>query len=214
MRKIIIIANGDNNLEGKDLENLSPFYKIICADGGTRIAFNMGLKPDIIVGDLDSLTDDLWEKVKDQRIELKIYPKEKDETDLELAVKEALKFSPDIIYFIGLIGGRIDHTLSNLLFLERIKKKGIEIVVLDKNLEIYLMTDNEEKILFGKEGEILSLIPISEKVEGIILKGLKYLLNNESLMRDLTRGISNEFIENKAYIKIKSGTLLIIHFLC
>lgn len=73
------------------------------------------------------------------------------------------------------------------------------------------MKNEEEKELWGNKGDTLSLIPLSEKVEGIFLEGLKYPLKNETLYRNLTRGISNEFIEYKAKIKIYSGTLLLIH---
>ncbi len=210
--KILIFTNGENKLTREELEEILPVDKIICADGGTRLALNMNLFPDIIVGDMDSISNDILEKIKGEKIEWRIYPKEKDETDLELAVREALKYNPKIIYFIGLLGRRIDHTLSNLFFLERVKEKGIEVLILDEKIRITLMLGVEEKIFGGKEGEIISLLPLSEKVEGITLEGLKYPLNNGILYRSLTRGISNEFISKKAKIKISSGTLLIVHF--
>lgn len=212
MKKVLIFANGENNLDRKEIEEIFPVDKIICADGGTKSALKMGILPDIVVGDLDSLTEEILEELKGKNIEWKIYPKEKNETDLELAVRIAVKFNPEIIYFIGLLGGRIDHLLSNLFFLERIKSKGIDVLILDKNIRITLMIGNEEKIFWGNEGDGLSLIPLSEKVEGITLNGLKYPLNDEPLYRNLTRGISNEFISKEAHIKITSGTLLIVHF--
>ncbi|MGB9858143.1 MAG: thiamine diphosphokinase [Dictyoglomaceae bacterium] len=211
MKKILIFANGENKLDIKEIEEIFPIEKIICANGGTKSALKMGLSPDIIVGDLDSLPEEIWEELKGKNIEWKIYPKDKDETDLELAVKEALKFNPETIYFLGLLGGRIDHLLSNLFYLERIKNKGVDVLVLDRNLKITLMIGPEEKIFWGNEGEIISLIPISERVDGITLQGLKYPLKDEPLFRNLTRGISNEFISKKACIRIRSGTLLIVH---
>ncbi len=209
--KVLIFANGESKLTPLDMEEILPVDKVICADGGTQTALRLGILPHIIVGDLDSLGEEMGKELSKQEIEWKIYPKEKDETDLELAVKEALKFNPQIIYFAGLLGGRIDHTLANLFFLERLKELNIEPIIIDKNLKIYVMKGNEEKILWGNIGDLLSLIPISEVVEGILLEGLKYPLNNEPLYRNLTRGISNEFAEYKAKIKIQSGTLLVIH---
>lgn len=210
--KILIFTNGENNLSREELEEILPVDKIICANGGTILALNMNLIPDIIVGDIDSIPNNVLEKIRGEKIEWKIYPKEKDETDLELAVREALKYNSKIIYFVGLLGRRIDHTLSNLFFLERVKGKGIEVLILDEKIRITLMLGREEKIFWGNEGEIISLIPLSEKVEGITLEGLKYPLNNGVLYRSLTRGISNEFISKEAKIKISSGTLIIIHF--
>lgn len=211
--KILIFTNGENNLLREELNDILPVDKIICANGGTKLALDYNLIPDIIVGDIDSISDEIINKIKREKIEWKIYPKEKDETDLELAVREALKYSPKIIYFIGLLGGRIDHTLSNLFFLEKIKERGIEVLILDNKLRITLMLGREEKIFWGNEGEIISLIPLSEKVEGVTLQGLKYPLNNEILYRNLTRGISNEFISKEAKIRISFGTLIVIHFI-
>lgn len=211
MNKILIFANGESKLTSFDLEEILPVDKVICANGGTKIALKLGIIPHIVVGDLDSLTEDIEKKLTNHKVEWKIYPKEKDETDLELAVREALKFNPKSIYFVGLLGGRIDHTLANLFFLEKLKDLQIEPYILDRKLKIYIMKNEEEKELWGNKGDTLSLIPLSEKVEGIYLEGLKYPLNNETLYRNLTRGISNEFIEYKAKIKICSGTLIVIH---
>ncbi|MGB4644791.1 MAG: thiamine diphosphokinase [Dictyoglomaceae bacterium] len=211
--KILIFANGENHLEFSDIEDILPIDKIICADGGTKKALELGLLPNIIVGDLDSFPKEIGEKLVSSKIEWKIYPKEKDKTYLELAVREALNYNPEVIYFIGLLGGRIDHLLANLFFLERIKENRIEILVIDKNIRISIMKGQEEKSFFGDKGDLISLIPFSEVVEGISSEGLKYPLYNESLYRNLTRGISNEFTQNIAQIKIKSGTLLIIHFI-
>jgi len=211
--KILIFTNGENNLEISDIEDIFPVDKIICADGGTKKALELGLLPNIIVGDLDSFPNGIKEKLACEKIEWKIYPKEKDETDLELAVREALNYNPEVIYFIGLLGGRIDHLLANLFFLERVKENGIEVLALDKNIRISIMKGMEEKSFFGDKGDLISLIPFSEIVEGVYLEGLKYPLYNETLYRNLTRGISNEFTQNIAKIKIMSGTLLIIHFI-
>jgi len=209
--KIAIFANGESNLDTNDIGIIFPVEKIICANGGTKLALRFDIIPDIIIGDLDSLTEDISKKLGDKKIEWKVYPKEKDETDLELAVREAIKFKPKEIYFIGLLGGRIDHLLSNLFFLEKVKDMGIEPYVIDKNLTIYLMKGEEERIFWGNKGDTLSLIPLSDMVDGIFLEGLKYPLQNEPLYRNLTRGISNEFLVPQAKIKISKGTLFVIH---
>jgi len=209
--KIVIFANGESNLDINDIGTIFPVDKIICANGGTKLALRFDITPDIIVGDLDSLTEDISKKFENKKIEWKIYPKEKDETDLELAVREAIKFNPQEIYFIGLLGGRIDHLLSNLFFLEKVKDMGIEPYVIDKNLNIYLMKGEEERIFWGDKGDTLSLIPLSDVVDGISLEGLKYPLQNEPLYRKLTRGISNEFLLPQAKIKTSEGTLFVIH---
>ena len=211
IEKILIFVNGETQITDFELEEILPVDKVICADGGTKISLKLGIFPDIIVGDLDSITEDIEKRLAKHKVEWKIYPTDKDETDLELAVKEAVKFKPNSIYFVGLLGGRIDHTLANIFFLERLKDLNIEPYVIDRKLRIYIMKGEEEKVIWGNKGDTLSLIPLSDVVEGIYLEGLKYGLNYEPLYRNLTRGISNMFISYQAKISIQKGTLLVIH---
>lgn len=211
VKKILVFVNGETKVTTFDLDEILPVDKVICANGGTKIALRLGIFPNIVVGDLDSITEDIEKRLAKHKVEWKIYPTEKDETDLELAIREAVKFNPNSIYIVGLLGGRIDHTLANIFFLERIKDLNIEPYVIDRKLRIYIMKGEEEKTIWGDKGDILSLIPLSEVVEGIYLEGLKYSLNYEPLYRNLTRGISNVFTDYQAKISIQKGTLLVIH---
>ena len=114
MARTIIFANGElPNIEKARALVQTDDY-IICADGGTRHALALGLKPNLIVGDLDSVTD----------VELKIasakivqYPRNKNETDLELALNHALVKKTSSILIIGALGGRLDQTLGNISLL-------------------------------------------------------------------------------------------------
>ena len=171
---------------------------IICADGGYNHAEKMGIVPDVLVGDFDSAKN--FEKVKD-RIE---YPKRKDFTDGELAVSYAVDNGYEDIVLIAMTGDRFDHSIADILLLEKCKNG----VLIDDNNEIYLLKDKLS--LNGKTGQTLSIIPIKDNAVGITTDGLEYPLNDETLYFGSSRGISNIMLADKCNITIKSGMALVI----
>lgn len=206
--RVVIIANGQfNNLE---------FYKkvirdmdyIICADGGTNHAMTMGVTPQLVVGDLDSIDQKVYQKLYSYGIKFLKFPKEKDEADLELALLEAIKLKPREIIILGALGNRVDHLMANLMVLILPLKKGIPTKIIDEANEIYLIDKQLE--LQGNKGDFISLFPLSADVKGVTTQGLKYPLKDEILYLGPTRGLSNEFIGTEAKINITQGLLLVI----
>lgn len=206
--RIIIFANGQFN----DLN----FYKcvikdndyLICADGGTNHALAMGVIPQLVVGDLDSIDEEVLKSLESKRTELRTYPPEKDEADLELALLAACKRQPREIIILGALGKRIDHLMANLMVLTLPLKKGIPTKIIDEAHEIFLI--DKELELAGHKGDFLSLFPLLVDVKGITTQGLKYPLKDETLYLGASRGLSNEFIEPRAKITIRQGLLLVI----
>ena len=121
--KAVVFANADIT----DYSFCTEYIKdavIICCDGGMRHAMKLGITPDYIVGDFDSVSSDVLEYYRSQNIELKQVPCRKDETDMELGINHAIEIGADDITLIGGIGSRMDHTLANVFLLIRINKKG------------------------------------------------------------------------------------------
>lgn len=205
--RIIIFANGNlPNLE-KARTLIKPDDFIIAADGGTRHALELGLTPNVIVGDMDSLPSNFDHSTFDGEIVL--YPKDKNETDLELAIDHALTLNPDQILILAALGGRMDQTLANIALLSNSS-------LVTRNLKL---TDGVEELFFcrdqvtveGRSGDIVSLIPWQGEVTGVFTENLKWHLHHETLYPDKTRGISNEMTAEVATVSIKSGLLLIVH---
>ncbi|SES66302.1 thiamine diphosphokinase [Natronincola peptidivorans] len=205
--EVVIITNGQ-------IDNLS-LYKplmqnkyIICADGAARYLAALNIKPNLLVGDLDSISkeDLLW--MKTQQVACEKFPSRKDETDTELAVEYALKLKAQSITMIGALGSRQDHSLANVMLLYKILKQGANGKIINTNNEITI-TDNRLDIE-GKVGETISLLPLTEKVSGITLTGLEYPLENADITMGSTLGISNVFAKEKATVSLKEGVLLII----
>ena len=205
--RIIIFANGDlPNLE-KARTLLRPDDFIICADGGTRHALALGLTPNVIVGDMDSLPANFQTSTFNGEIVL--YPKDKNETDLELAIDHAVSLNPDQILILAALGGRMDQTLANIALLADPRLSTFDIRLSDSVEEIFFCRDQAK--VEGRSGDIVSLIPWQGEVTGVFTENLRWHLHHETLYPDKTRGISNEMTADIATIQIRSGLLLIIH---
>ncbi len=205
--RIIIFANGNlPNLE-KARTLLRPDDFIICADGGTRHALALGLTPNVIVGDMDSLPANFQTSTFNGEIVL--YPKDKNETDLELAIDHAVSLNPDQILILAALGGRMDQTLANIALLADPRLSSFDIRLSDSVEEIFFCRDQAK--VEGRSGDIVSLIPWQGEVTGVFTENLRWHLHHETLYPDKTRGISNEMTADVATIQIRSGLLLITH---
>lgn len=209
--KVLIITGGrfDKNT-AKEYLNSHEFDYVITADGGTAYAKSIGIMPDLLLGDFDTLKAEVLEEYKNKGIELMRFPTKKDYTDTHLALKTALEKQPDDIVILGGIGTRMDHTLANIGLLTLALEQGVSAQIIDSNNRIRMIKDSlvlEKKDAFGN---YVSLIPYTEKVTGIDLEGFLYPLHDAELCIGISQGISNELVEEQGKISIKSGQLLVI----
>jgi thiamine pyrophosphokinase len=207
IKRIIIFANGELPNLDKARALLHEDDFIIAADGGTRHALALGLTTNVIVGDLDSLPSDFEPSTFNGEIVL--YPKDKNETDLELAIQHALTLKPEQIIILGALGGRLDQTLGNIALISSLQLSTFNIRLDDGIEEVFFCRDQVQ--INGISGDTVSLIPWQGEVTGIVTTDLKWSLQNEILYPNKTRGISNEMLNDTAMIQIKSGLLLIVH---
>jgi thiamine pyrophosphokinase len=211
-KNIIIVSNGrfgDISFFQKKLVEI-PDHLVICCDGAARNLAQSKIKPDIILGDMDSLDHFLLSNFKKEEIKIIEYPAQKDFTDTELALDYALKLKPENIFIWGALGGRIDHILGNVFLLVKGKKANTKTYLIDEYAETFL--PQEDVIFNDAVGCIVSLLSLSSKVDGITLRGFAYPLNNETLYMGETRGLSNFINESTAKIEFRAGDLLVIHY--
>ena len=206
--KVIIIGNGnicDFNLVKEHIQNLDI---VICCDGGARYAFDNAIMPNYIIGDLDSCIPQIIQFFETNGVKIKKFNKEKDETDMELAINFAIDMKPSQILIFGAIGTRFDHSLANVNILVKPMLAGIFTKIINENNEIFLIND-EIKIENCKD-QIVSLLPLTSEVKNICTNGLKYELKNKTLTIGKSLGVSNIILNDIAYIKIETGYLLVI----
>ena len=209
MQRIIIFANGELPDLHKARLLIQKQDYIICADGGIRHAQALGVSPDLILGDMDSAEKDQLQKFQDAKISIELFPQDKNETDLELALKRALAWGPEKIVIMAALGGRLDQTLANITLLTDPRLSLIDVRLDDGVEEIFFCRDQVR--VRGRRGELVSLIPWGSAVSEIKTEGLKWALNAETLYPERTRGISNELLGKSAFISIGSGLLLVVH---
>lgn len=209
MNRIVIFANGDLPNLDKARALLRHDDYIICADGGARHASALDLKPALVIGDLDSADKSLLKKLRDEGVSIELFRRDKNETDLELAIQRAVELDPHEILILAALGGRMDQTLANIALLNSSYLAGRSARLDDGVEEIFFCRDQAQ--VRGRSGDTVSLLPWGGAVTGIHTENLKWQLNGEALYPEKTRGISNEMTAEMAAIHIQSGLLLIIH---
>lgn len=209
MQRILIFANGDLPDLTKARALMHPDDYIICADGGTRHALALEIKPNLIIGDMDSTEKSQLQKLKAEGVEIERFPRDKNETDLELAINRAVEMNPNQLIIVAALGGRLDQTLANIALLADSLHASRDIRLDDGVEEIFFCRTQAQ--IHGRSGDIVSLIPWGSSVAGIQTQNLKWPLKDETLYPDKTRGVSNELIAGSASVQIRSGLLLIVH---
>jgi thiamine pyrophosphokinase len=179
-------------------------------DAGAIRLIRMGITPDYVLGDFDSVSSEEMAEILGCGAEKRVLNPIKDETDLEAALRWAVDINPDSVLIFGATGGRMDHTLANLQLLSIPLKDGIPAMILDPGNRIRrirgsVMLRREE--LYGK---YISLIPVGGEVKGLFLSGFKYSGSEISLPGNSSLGISNELTEDVGEIWFESGELLLI----
>jgi len=209
LQRIIIFANGELPGPHRIRELLRADDFIICADGGTRHALGLSLIPNLVIGDMDSIQKTEWQELQKTGVAVEIFPRDKNATDLELAIERALESVPREIMIVAALGGRLDQTFGNIALLTDPRLSTVDVRLDDGVEEIFFCRDEAE--IHGGGGDIVSLIPWGSAVHNVRTQGLKWPLVRETLFPEKTRGISNEMLGEKAAVHISSGILLVIH---
>jgi thiamine pyrophosphokinase len=207
-KRAAIFANGE--LVGPRFvrELIAPDDLIIAANGGLRHAFALGLVPAIVIGDLDSLPNELLQLAQHRGAELVRYPIAKDKTDLELALELARERGASHIRIFAAVGGRPDQALANILLLANPELSNIDVRIVDERYEIVLVRQQIE--MTGRSGDVVSLLALSDTVTGITTHGLHYALKEGTIRRGSSLGISNRMLGERASVSVVDGLLLVV----
>jgi len=206
--EVTVVTNG--HIENMDI--LKSIIKnsdyVICADGAAKYLMNLNIYPNLLVGDLDSISSDTLQWIENSEVNIKKFPVKKNMTDTELAIEFALEQSPSRITIVGAVGSRMDHSLGNIMLLYKILKMGTAARIINEVNDITI-TDSALEVE-GRVGQTISIIPIGGDVRGVTLEGLEYPLINHNINMGNSLGISNRFIKENATISVKEGLLLVI----
>ena len=202
-KKACIFCNGELKNSARVKRVAGNCDLLIAADGGVKHLVGLGLQPEIIIGDMDSIATDMW---NDENSIVRIsYSPDKDKSDVELAVEYALEQGCQEITLVAAIGGRLDHTLGNVALVASYPGR---IAILDGVSTLVAVDKSEKCMLHGQVGTPVSLIPYGSGSFTVRTKGLKYSLGDESL-HSATHGLSNELSLTEACVCVSNGILLV-----
>ncbi len=182
---------------------------LVGVNGGTRHCLQMALQPDVVVGDLDSLSAATRRQLEADAVPCLTYPVAKDQTDLELAIHHVLEQGIHTMVLLGMWGGRLDQSLANLLLLARFARIARMTLVTEHEIARVLCAEQTYR-LCRRAGATVSLCPLSAQVEGVTLTGMEYPLHNALLPFGSSLGISNVVASDQASVTIHQGQLLVV----
>lgn len=205
MRCVIISGSPDTNVEEiKSLCTSDDF--IVCADSGYSFAKKAGLTPNLIIGDFDSLKEEL-----PQNTEVVKLNTHKDDTDTEHCVMECIRRGYKDLLLLGSIGGRTDHTFANIATLAFLSEYNYNGIARNNGEEIRILKEGSYE-MNNKKGLIFSVFPYGCESVNVTYKGAEYMLNNKTLTYNVSRGISNVFVDDEAEITINRGRAILLTY--
>lgn len=182
---------------------------VIAADGGLYALESVGIRPNLLMGDLDSLgTHPLPEGLP-----LEQFPVEKDDTDTGIALAQGYAMGYREFALYGCAGGRVDHLLANFQSMCRYSKRGASVRLAAENYDAYALTNGSITLPHRPAGTTVSIFCHGGKAEGVTLRGLYYPLDGYTLTSDHPLGVSNQHTQETAQISVQDGTLMIIQYL-
>lgn len=209
MRCVILTGGTVDNLQWL-ARALAQADRLICVDSGAGYAATLGITPQIIIGDMDSIDRSLLDSYYQQGVVIMEHPAEKDDTDTALALAEALADRPDEVIILGATGTRFDHTLGNVHLLRTALEHRVPARIIDQYNEISLVAPQQPAVVEGRPGDVFSLLPLTEKVTGVRVQGARWPLHDATFSIGNPYGISNRLAGNKVQITIASGLMLLI----
>jgi thiamine pyrophosphokinase len=207
--KAVVVADGEP--DARDADQLADADLIVAADGGARWLDAMGVRPHLLIGDLDSVDPDLIVRLAAEGVSVERHPVDKDASDAELALDRAAASGADEVVVLGALGGeRVDHELANLLLLADPSWQVRNLRVVRGGTIVRGVHGGERLRLLGAIGDLVSLLPIGGEAEGVRTAGLRFPLSGESLRLGPSRGLSNQVVDQPASVSLERGTLLVV----
>jgi thiamine pyrophosphokinase len=205
---VVIVASAPELDIGPYRAQIGRADLLIAADGGALPLLRAGIVPHVAIGDMDSIGDAGLAELEAHGIAPQRFPREKDETDLELALLHAAAAGATAIDILGALGGRWDHTLANVALLALPELRGRRARLLADGQTLFLVRDTA--VLDGQVGDTVSLLPLSGDARGVTTRGLRYPLDQATLSFERARGVSNVLLEPPGQVSLREGLLLVV----
>jgi thiamine pyrophosphokinase len=209
--KAVIVAGGEPH--PADRAQLADADLLVAADAGAGWLVDQGLTPHWVVGDMDSVSPDLLAQLEARGVTIERHPTDKNASDVELALDRAVAAGADELVLIGALGGeRLDHELANLMLAadEAWTSAPRDLSIVRGPTRMRVLRGGGRLDLRGAEGDTATLLPLAGDAVGVRTRGLRYVLNGETLRLGRSRGLSNVVEHAPASVSLENGMLLVI----
>ncbi len=208
--RAVILANGDLPDPEAARHHIQGADRLICANGGTRHAAQLGLIPDVVVGDLDSVDPSTRTRLAAAGVRFEAHPVRKSKTDLELALGLAVAEGAEHVDLLATLGGRLDQSLANLLLLAQPEWAAVSVRVIEGREMAWVVRGGQTTQVAGTAGNTLSLVPLTPQVTGVTLTGVEWPLVDATLQLGSTWTISNTLADRAAQLQVAGGLVLVV----
>ncbi len=208
--KIMIMANGQYGDINFYRRKFSGNDCIICADGGANYAYQLGWRPAVVMGDMDSILAQVRSHFAGLGVPFQLLPCRKDPTDTQAVLALAEEMGASQIIMLGTLGGRIDHTLSNLYSGIRLLQQGISICHVSPQVRIDLV--NREFEVKGRKGDLVSILALTDEARGVTIQGFEYPLQDVCLLKSNPYAVSNVMTGSRGTVYVQEGILAVFHY--
>lgn len=207
--RVVIVAAGD--LAPGDARWLDGADLLVAADGGAARLDQLGRRPDVLVGDLDSADASLVERLEAEGTRIDRHAADKDASDTELALDAAVAAGATEVIVLGALGGaRLDHQLANLLLLADRDIGDVVARLIHGTTTVRVLGGGGRVDLSGEMGDLVTLLPIGGDAAGVTTVGLRWPLDGAVLAMGRSRGLSNEITAPPASVSLERGALLVV----
>lgn len=208
--RCIILANGEYG----EIEVYRNIFrdgdKILCADGGANYAYQLGIIPDYIIGDLDSILHEVQDFYETRRVPFEKFPPRKDFTDIQLCLNTACEWGASEIVMLGTLGKRLDHTLANLYSGIDLVRKGVKISHFTPECWVYIV--NREIQIEGSAGDIVSVLALTDEARGVSEVGFEYSPASPLFENSKPYAVSNVLAGRRGKVGVQEGILAVFHY--
>ena len=204
---VVVLAGGDP-MAPELLPAVPEAAHVIAADSGLELTGALGRRADLLVGDLDSASPAMVTAARDAGTRVEVHARDKDRTDLAIALDAALTHAPAKVLVLGGHGGRLDHLLANALLLCARRYAALQLVA--QAGPAIATVVHEHAVVHGRVGDVVSLLAIHGAAHGVRTRGLRFPLDDETLAPGSSRGVSNELAATSAEVRVADGTVLAV----
>jgi thiamine pyrophosphokinase len=203
----LIVSGGESPGSAFIRERAAMARMVIAADSGAGYCLEAGVRPHLVVGDMDSLPAPVLERIRDMGIPLEVHPALKDETDTRLALDQAVSLGARKVELVAATGDRFDHGLANVHLLYAAHLRKVDACINSPRCRIFLAEGSAA--VKGMKGATVSLLPLTMEAAGITLAGFQWPLEDAVMKLGDPYGISNVAVADDALITVREGILIV-----